>query len=162
MKENTAACGKKREGLSRARELTGHVNWVLLQPHSTLAMQPWAKLYSVSLRRPIHFKLHYQRLNACLYNYKNLHYILGICVQFWRHRWFVTMWRTAKSICKGQINNWQGGYWNRRLNGICDFIILWYVNFMSFIYVHFINRQHYVCLATSSVRSAWWGKEWRL
>jgi len=39
MKENLAISGKKREGVSRARELTGHVNWVLLQLHSTLSMQ---------------------------------------------------------------------------------------------------------------------------
>lgn len=31
-----------------------------------LAMQPSAKLYSLSLQRPTRFKLHYQQLNVCL------------------------------------------------------------------------------------------------
>lgn len=64
MKGKVAISGKKIEGVSRARELMGRVNRVLLQLHSMLAMQPKAKLYSLSLQRLRHFKLHYQLLNA--------------------------------------------------------------------------------------------------
>lgn len=55
MKENVATSGKKIEGVSRPEEPLGHVNYILLQLHSMLAMQSSAKFYSLSLWRPIDF-----------------------------------------------------------------------------------------------------------